>query len=114
MNNSSSKQLDESKISVLSRGLNYAVTPDSVPYVDYITTIESAFRNNKVNSATAIRTKVTACLSSAKLPASKLAKDEKKAIHNLAREKDIIVLPADKGRCTVVLDSSELRIMITR
>ncbi len=54
-----------------------------------------------------LRTKVTASLVNAKVPSPYLNKQEREAVRTLGSDKDIVILPADKGRCTVVLDKSE-------
>ena len=107
--NLSDKQLNNAEKSVLSRGLNFAVAPESIPYVDYITATESAIRNNRLNPdlAEEIRGKVTVSLSNAKPPPPNLSAEERRAAHSLAKDQDIIILPADKGRCTVVLNKTD-------
>ncbi|XP_035759992.1 alpha-1-inhibitor 3-like [Neolamprologus brichardi] len=51
--------------------------------------------------------KVSATLSSAKVPPSNLTIQEKKAVASLSKDHNITVLPADKGRCTVVLNTTD-------
>lgn len=38
-------------------------------------------------------------------PPSNVSKDERKALKDLQSDNSIVILPADKGRCTVVMDS---------
>uniref|UniRef100_A0A3P9IG24 Uncharacterized protein n=1 Tax=Oryzias latipes TaxID=8090 RepID=A0A3P9IG24_ORYLA len=42
-----------------------------------------------------------------KLPPSNITKKEMAAIHNLKNNRKIIILPADKGRTTVILDTEQ-------
>ncbi|XP_072014899.1 uncharacterized protein [Amphiura filiformis] len=107
--NLSSRVLSTAEKDVLSRGLNFAVTPDKLPHVEIITATESAIRNNKLNSGDAeeLRTKVNSCLVNAKLPRSNISTEQREAIVALNQDPDILVLPADKGRCTVVIDKSD-------
>ncbi|XP_072025352.1 uncharacterized protein [Amphiura filiformis] len=49
----------------------------------------------------------TVTLNNAKVPNSNLSKQQREAIRTLGKDEDIIILPADKGRCTVVLDKPE-------
>ena len=50
---------------------------------------------------------VVDALSQAKLPPRNILPDEMKAMRELARDEDIVVLPADKSRLTVVMDRSD-------
>ena len=75
----------------------------------HITATETAIRNNKLpeTEAEQIRLKVSAVLSNAKASAYNINTQEKRALASLARDKDITILPADKGRCTVVLNTTD-------
>ncbi|TWW62451.1 LIM zinc-binding domain-containing [Takifugu flavidus] len=105
----SDRELTQTEEEVLSKGLNFSVTPEEVPTVELITATETAIRNNKLPEAEAeqIRLKVTAALASAKPPTSNITNEEKRAIASLAKDKNITILPADKGRCTVVLNTTD-------
>uniref|UniRef100_A0A3B3IJH4 Uncharacterized protein n=1 Tax=Oryzias latipes TaxID=8090 RepID=A0A3B3IJH4_ORYLA len=46
-------------------------------------------------------------LKTAKLPPSNITKKEMVAIHNLKNNREITILPADKGRTTVILDREQ-------
>ena len=54
-----------------------------------------------------VRSRVTQVLSNAKPPQSNLTKDETESLQKLQGYDDIIVLSADKGNCTVVMDKSD-------
>ncbi len=104
--NLSSRPLSVTEKEVLAKGLNFAVSPDRIPHVELITATESAIKHNNLSTSDAdqLRNKVTSCLASAKLPNPNLDKQQRDAIKTLGSDDDIIILPADKGRCTVVLD----------
>ena len=53
-----------------------------------------------------MRTEIVGVLKSSKPPASNISKDERRAIKSLQDDKSIMVLGADKGRATVILDKS--------
>ncbi|KAI8517874.1 hypothetical protein Bbelb_038910 [Branchiostoma belcheri] len=55
----------------------------------------------------ALRTKVATTLKVSKPPASNITREERTALKDLATNQDIVILPADKGRCTVVLDREQ-------
>ena len=54
-----------------------------------------------------IRSKVTSTLQSASLTNSNLTPDEQKALKRLKTDENIVILPADKGRVTVVMDKTD-------
>ncbi len=107
--NISSYTLTDSDKSVLSRGLNFAITPNKVPIVDIITETESGIHRAKLPrvEAESLRNKVAASITSTKLPKSNISKEEWNSLRSLSKNDDILILPADKGRCTVVLDRSQ-------
>ncbi|XP_035661757.1 uncharacterized protein LOC118406009 [Branchiostoma floridae] len=107
--NLSSHTLSEPEKLLLSKGLNFAVTPQRIPTVDIITETESAIRRARLphKQAEALRTKVATTLKVSKPPANNITQEEQAALKALSTNKDIIILPADKGRCTVVLDREQ-------
>ena len=46
-------------------------------------------------------------LKSAKVPEQNVTKEERQAIKTLKKNKDIMILPADKGKSTVVMDTMD-------
>ncbi|MDA8003198.1 MAG: hypothetical protein MPL62_18085, partial [Alphaproteobacteria bacterium] len=109
--NLSSKRLTDPQVSALSRGLNFAPTPKVVPKAHIVAGVETAITQSKAseNLATKARIGVIGALSRAVLPPRNTLPDEMKAVRELARDADIIILPADKGKSTVVMDRSDYR-----
>ncbi|KAI8507908.1 hypothetical protein Bbelb_141480 [Branchiostoma belcheri] len=107
--NLSSHTLTEPEKSLLSKGLNFAVAPDKIPSIDIVTETESAIRRARLpqRQAEALRTKVATTLKVSKPPTSNITREERTALKDLATNQDILILPADKGRCTVVLDREQ-------
>ena len=107
--NLSDRELTQTEKDVLAKGLNFAISPKALPVVDLITATESAIRSNRLAQPDAdqLRLKVTAALSSAKLPPSNCSHQERIALTTLSKDDNITILPADKGRCTVVLNTTE-------
>ncbi len=68
---------------------------------------EVACRNLPEAEGTQLRSKVASVLKSSKPPQQNVTKDERQAIKDLKKAEDIIILPADKGKSTVVLDKEE-------
>ena len=57
--NLSTKQFDESHISALSKGLNFAPAPRKVPTAHLVTTIEAAIRRLEVSETVAAKTRMS-------------------------------------------------------
>ncbi|KAG8139520.1 hypothetical protein E2320_002281 [Naja naja] len=53
--------------------------------------------------------KVSAVLVSAKTPPSNLTIQERTAVTSLGRDPNITILPADKGKCTVILNTNDCK-----
>ena len=51
-----------------------------------------------------LRTRINVCILSTKVPKSNLTKEKVCALNTLRKDNFITILPADNGRCTVILD----------
>ncbi|XP_070550371.1 uncharacterized protein [Ptychodera flava] len=78
--NCSSRVLTDTELSVLAKGLNYAVTPKEIPVVDIISATESACRTLPDRDGSELRSKVTNLLSRPKKLESNLTVNEWKAL----------------------------------
>lgn len=54
-----------------------------------------------------IRSRIASTIQSASITDSNLTKDEQQALKRLKNDKEIVILPADKGRVTVVMDKTD-------
>ena len=54
-----------------------------------------------------LRAQVVGALNQAKPPKSNISKGERQALRTLAEEKSVMILPADKGKATVIMDTAE-------
>ena len=105
--NLSSEELSFFQRLVLSRGLNFAVAPRDIPLPHLVATIEKGLRGLPTNKADDIRQRVIGLLKRVKAPKSNISREEWKAIKQLRRNRSLVILPADKGRATVVIDISQ-------
>ena len=108
--NISSRPLDENETQVLSYGLKHSVTPKRIPTDDIVSSVESVLaRQRELTELTKddIRSRIASTLQSASLTDCNLTKDELHALRRLRNDKDIVILPADKGRVTVVMDKKD-------
>ena len=85
------------------RTLNFAVTPKNIPTAEIIAKVESAVRQLHAEHADTVRRDVNSILQQAKPPEPNITKEMQYAL----KEEDdpIMVLPADKGRASVVMDA---------
>ena len=105
--NYSSRQLDKIEEEVLALGLNFAITPKAIPTQEIVTRTEAISRTMNANQAQDLKSRVKWCLKHCKLPKTNLTRQQMKAIQRLKGDETIKILPADKGRTTVILDSTE-------
>ena len=88
--------------------MNFAVTPPTLPITEIISTTEQVCHQLQDKSAAdSLRGEVVKTLKSAKAPKSNITPGERLALKNLSKSDDIVILPADKGRTTVVMNKSE-------
>ena len=104
--NLSSRELTEEEKSVLAKGLNYN-TKDATQ-LDFIADLEHALKTNNIEEHTMnnIRHEVTTHLYHHKKPTD-LPKTERQTLKTLRNDPNIIILLADKGRTTVVMDKTD-------
>jgi hypothetical protein len=94
-------------VSVLAKGGNFAVTPKTIPVEEIISGVESAVRNLPANKADKIRCEASRIVEKARLPVCNLSRDERMALAELKSNQEVVVLRADKGNATVVLNTGD-------
>ncbi|XP_072030440.1 uncharacterized protein [Amphiura filiformis] len=105
--NITDKELSDPQQKLLARGLNFAVSVDKIPHTEYIVACETACAKLPWQEAQSLRAEVTGMLKSAKVPKSNITKEERSALKELKKSKDLLIMGADKGRCTVVQTTTE-------
>ena len=105
--NLSSRRLSPVEEEVLALGLSFAIAPRHIPYEEIISATEATARRLDHKSADALRLGVSAALRHAKPPKPNLSAQQRKALHNLKDDTNIVIVPADKGRATVILDKQD-------
>ena len=106
--NFSTHELTEAERKALERGLNFSDCPSKIPRENIIAGVESALQKCKdKQGAEKARGAIASVLATAKPPKQTATKEERKAIQALRQNKNIVILPADKGKATVVLDKVE-------
>ncbi|BHF74250.1 hypothetical protein SprV_0401733500 [Sparganum proliferum] len=106
VHNLSSKQLTDDQIKVLQHESGYN-RGDAHP-VDFIAALEATLSKTKAteDSKNSIRQRVASLIISHR-PRRTISSAKVNAIKELKRDEEIVIVPADKGRVTVILDKSE-------
>ena len=94
--NLSNKPLTPAQRSVLAKGPNFAVTPRQPPNLEYITAIEAVCTKLSQQGAEELRADINRVLRSSNPPEPNLTKAQNLALRELKRNRDCIVLTADK------------------
>ena len=103
--NLSSKPLTPAQRSVLAKGPNFALFPKQPPNLEYITAIEAACTKFSQQDAEELRAEVSRVLRSS--PQPNLTKAQNLALRELKRDRNCIVLTADKGVAMVIMDRQD-------
>ncbi|XP_071438575.1 uncharacterized protein [Hetaerina americana] len=98
--NLTNQTLSEDIASILTKGLNFAIAPKEIPKENIIIGVEDAVRKLPKHLANEIREDVSQILRKAKPPRPNITAAERKALEKLRDNKELLVLPADKGNAT--------------
>ena len=107
--NISSRPLDKTETHVLFYGLKHSVTPKRIPTESIVSSVEAVLSRQQDLSEAAnnnIRSRIASTVQSASIPDNNLTKDEQQTLKWLKND-NIVILPADKGRVTVVMDKTD-------
>ena len=81
--NLSTKTLSPHDKNLLVKGLNFSVTPKSIPTKDIVAKVETVVKNLPMAEADNIRAKTSLVLQKASLPKDNLSKKQRQALHSL-------------------------------
>ena len=105
--NKSSRQLIHIETGLLAKGFNFSINSKTLPNKDIIATIEDAVKVLEKEESDTIRAKVSLTLLNSKPLIDNLSKNERKASKEVQSDTSIVVLPADKGTSTVILNRED-------
>ena len=105
--NISSKPLSDTETSALQKGLNFAVAPKTVPTAEIVAKVEGSITGLSCDDKLVLRSQVSQVLQRAKAPPPNLPRSELKALRDLRKDHSLLVISADKGNCTVVMDRKD-------
>ena len=95
------------EISVLGKGLNFTIAQTRIPAKEIVKVTEVACQRLDGELADLLRNEVVGIMQNAKHHKSNLTKAERDDLKTLKSNTDIVILPADKGKAVVVMDSKE-------
>ncbi|KAJ8047787.1 hypothetical protein HOLleu_06881 [Holothuria leucospilota] len=87
--------------------MNFAPAQSKIPTKELITATDNGIKDLSIGEANLIRCDVLRILKKAKMPKSNISHKEKVALSELKIDDSIIILPADKGRSTVVTNKEQ-------
>ena len=88
--------------------VSVSVLPNSMPSAEFVSGTETACNILGSNSDTTIqlRSDCVCILKDSKFPKSSITKEERSALCDLKSDDTILILPANKGRTTVILNTN--------
>jgi hypothetical protein len=83
--------------SLLQKGVNYAVTPRTIPTEDILAGVEKAAQSLPVEMAVEARQETVRIIKSSSRPRDNITRSEREALRTLKNNTDLTILPADKA-----------------
>ena len=106
--NVAQRTLGSVEITALEKGLNFSITPKKIPVAKILSSVENGIFSLNQLAKDTIRVSVANILKNCKVPATvNITKEQEKALQNLRNDETVNILPADKGRSIVAMDSDE-------
>jgi hypothetical protein len=107
--NLTNQTLDEGLLSLLQKGLNFAISPGAIPIEDTLASVEKTLHELPVEIAEEIRQETGRIIKNSARPADNLTKSERSALKTLKSNTELTILKADKGNATVVLNTTDYK-----
>lgn len=101
------RQLSPQEEGILALGLSFAVAPRQVPVQKIVAATEALAHNLDRTSADLLRLNVSGVLHQTKPPKPNLTPLQHRALRALREDPTIVIIPADKGRATVLLNKEK-------
>jgi hypothetical protein len=106
--NLTDKAIEPAAVKILSKGVNYAQTTNPKNNLkDIISGVERAIQHLPAETAEEIRQGTSRILRQSEPQKKNTARAEREALQTLREDREITVLPADKGNAAVILRSKD-------
>lgn len=109
INNLTDRCLGKATLFAVKKGANFTVAPCWIPYEDIICAVENTIKHLNPETSNEIKQDVSLVLRKTKLPESRqpnISREEGRALIKLREDGNLVVVPADKGNVTVILNIS--------
>ena len=100
-------EINKDEKELLEKGLNYSITPTTIPAVKLVAKIETVLAGMPTEEANTIRADLSSVIHRTQVPKPNCTRNQIAALKSLQQNDNIIILPADKGRATVILNKED-------
>ena len=104
-----SRFLSDANKALMKKRLNFTVAPANIPATEIVAKVEAAVRQLDAEQADTVRRAVNGILQQAEPPEPNITKEMRDALKSLREDESIMVLPVDKGRTGIVMDTDTYR-----
>jgi hypothetical protein len=101
--------LEDGVSSLLQKGLNYAVTPRTVPIEDILAGVEKAVQSLPVEMAEEAKQEIVRIIKNSSRTRGSITRAEREALRTLKNDNDLAILPSDKGNATVIFNTVDYK-----
>ena len=105
--NLSSHDINKDEKELLEKGLNYSITPTTIPALELVAKIETVLAGMPTEEANTIHADLSSVIRRTQAPKPNCTRNLIAALKSLQQNDNIIILPADKGRATVILNKED-------
>ena len=105
--NLSSHDINKDEKELLKKGMNYSITPTTIPAVDLVAKIKTVLAGMQTEEAETIRADLSSIICRTQAPKPDCTRNQITALKSLQQNDNIIILPAEKGRATVILNKED-------
>ena len=106
--NLSSHDINKDEKKLLEKGLNYSITLTTIPAVKLVAKIETVLAGMPTEEADTIHADLSSVIRQTQVPKPNCTRNQIATLKSLQQNDNIIILPANKGRATVILNKERL------